>query len=84
MATNTTMPPEGPPIRKKNVRPNKMVYFDAQGVRHEIHIPTGTYERATALFVAKDWDELAKFPVWGESSNPYLYLLRRNLTYARL
>ena len=61
------MTPEEAGRCTKNVRPNKMVYFDAQGVRHEIHMPTGTWERATALFVAEDWDELAKFPVWGKS-----------------
>ncbi|KEY73951.1 hypothetical protein S7711_11401 [Stachybotrys chartarum IBT 7711] len=46
------------------VQPNKLVYFDASGVEHEIYLPRGTSERAGQLWLKEDWDQLAKYPKW--------------------
>lgn len=47
------------------VEPNKMTYADPQGIRHEIYLPKGTFRTASAYYVDKNYEELAKFPVWG-------------------
>ena len=39
-----------------------MAYVDENNVQHQIYLPKGTASLASALFVAKNWDELAKFP----------------------
>lgn len=48
------------------VQPNKMVFFDELGERHEIYLPKGTYQRAVDLSQAKKWDELLKFPAYSK------------------
>jgi hypothetical protein len=52
------------------VEPNKMVYFDGDGVQKAIYMPKGTFQKAAQHFQAKNFDELAKYPAWGRS--PYL------------
>lgn len=53
---------------KRNLEPNKMVFFDESGERHEIYLPKGTFQRAVDLSQAKNWDELSKFPVYSKSN----------------
>ncbi|KAE8550681.1 hypothetical protein TMatcc_008729 [Talaromyces marneffei ATCC 18224] len=49
---------------KRNLQPNKLVFFNESGERHEIYLPKGTFQRALDLLKAKNWDELSKFPVY--------------------
>ncbi|KAM7188063.1 hypothetical protein V8F20_010718 [Naviculisporaceae sp. PSN 640] len=49
---------------KLGTHPNMMSYVDGAGVKHEIHIPTGTYHRAAQSFRDENWDELGKFPAY--------------------
>ncbi|KAJ3496350.1 hypothetical protein NLG97_g2722 [Lecanicillium saksenae] len=44
--------------------PNKMMYSDSKGEKHEIHIPARDYYKAMEHYKRKEWDELAKFPAW--------------------
>ncbi|KAL1963941.1 hypothetical protein VTN77DRAFT_7616 [Rasamsonia byssochlamydoides] len=55
---------EEAPACEKSVNPNSMVFFDKDGVRHQIYMPKGSFEYACELAEAEDWDTLAKFPVW--------------------
>lgn len=48
--------------------PNKLEYNDGKGVRHSIHMPTGTFRKAIKYYEDENWDELAKHPAWGMSS----------------
>lgn len=72
-STTTNNESQAEPLTRTNnsnprkVQPNKMSFTDAQGVRHEIHMPKGTFEQACRLFIAEDWEELAKFPKWSRS-----------------
>nr|XP_036577735.1 uncharacterized protein CTRU02_12255 [Colletotrichum truncatum]KAF6784794.1 hypothetical protein CTRU02_12255 [Colletotrichum truncatum] len=50
------------------VEPNKMVYFDGEGVRKEIHMPKGTARKAAELLEAQNWEELAKFSPWNNQT----------------
>ncbi|KAH8703766.1 hypothetical protein BGW36DRAFT_423314 [Talaromyces proteolyticus] len=53
-----------PSTCKRTVHPDKMVFFDNSGERHEIYLPKETYQRAVDLSQAKNWDELSKFPTY--------------------
>lgn len=59
-------PISAPPIPKKTVECNMMVYMDCVGIKHEIYMPKGTMQRAGKLLEEKNWDELAKYPKWGK------------------
>ena len=48
-------------------QPNRMDYTDAEWVEHSIHIPKGTIEAAVEHILAKNFEELAKYPAWGKS-----------------
>lgn len=52
--------------RQESYHPNKMVYFDDNNLRHEIHIPTRDYYKAHLHLLKKEWSELNKFPKWGK------------------
>jgi hypothetical protein len=54
---------------EKLVEPNKLVFTDDEGVRHAIHMPAGTFRIANDHYIAENYDELKKFPAWGECSN---------------
>ncbi|OAR05861.1 hypothetical protein LLEC1_05761 [Akanthomyces lecanii] len=49
------------------VEPNQFGYKDGDGVEHLIHMPGGTYQKTIKLYNEKNWDELAKYPVWSMS-----------------
>lgn len=51
-----------------HVRPNKMTYQDGNGVQRSIYIPREAYEQVNKLFVEKDWEGLARFPVWSKAT----------------
>ncbi|ATY61266.1 hypothetical protein A9K55_006523 [Cordyceps militaris] len=46
--------------------PNNFIYTDNNGIRHNIHLPGGTYKKAMKYYEEKNWNELAKFPAWGK------------------
>ena len=48
------------------VQPNAMAFVDEEGVKHEVHLPQGTYETAAAHFKVGNWTALKNFPAWGE------------------
>lgn len=50
----------------KTVECNMMSYTDSEGVTRQIYMPKGTAGLAGALYTAKRFDELARFPAWGE------------------
>lgn len=50
----------------KTVECNMMSYTDGEGVTWQIYMPKGTAGLAGALYTAKRFDELARFPAWGE------------------
>lgn len=50
----------------KTVECNMMSYTDGDGVARKIYMPKGTAGLAGALYTAKRFDDLAKFPAWGE------------------
>lgn len=54
---------------EKLLEPNKLVFTDDEGVRHAIHMPAGTFKTANDHYIAENYDELKKFPAWGECSN---------------
>ena len=54
------------------VEPNIMGFTDEDGVQHEIHLPKGTFQAATQLFLDGNWTLLKTFPKWGESSPLHL------------
>lgn len=54
------------PRPTKTVECNMMSYTDGEGVTREIYMPKGTMGLACALSEAKRFDDLAKFPAWGE------------------
>jgi len=59
----------------KNIfEPNKMTYFDTEGVQHEIHMPKGTFKTACDYLMAGNFEELAKFPAWGTSRRQLISL----------
>ncbi|KAM7214279.1 hypothetical protein V8F06_010330 [Rhypophila decipiens] len=58
-------PPTNPPRSTGTVECNMMEYTDDQGVTHQIYLPKGTMQRAARLFLAKNWEELGKFPAYG-------------------
>lgn len=62
------LPISGPAIPRptKTVDCNMMSYADDDGVTHQIYMPKGTARLAGALFTAKRFSDLAKFPAWGE------------------
>lgn len=65
-----SVPPENPNLGKECeliVECNQLNYQDGEGVQRQIFIPKGTMSRATELLEAENWEELAKFPVWGKS-----------------
>ncbi len=53
---------------QKMRHPDMMSYTDGDGVKHEIYIPARDYYKCTLHFVKEEWDELAKFPKWSEST----------------
>lgn len=64
---NASLPPGFPPIRPtKTVECNMMSYTDGEGVARSIYMPKGTAGLAAALHTARRFDDLAKFPAWGE------------------
>lgn len=54
------------PRPTKTVECNMMSYTDGEGVVRQIYMPKGTAKLAGTLYKAKRFDDLAKFPVWGE------------------
>lgn len=67
--TKTPIPAEDKhkfkPIRSRQA--NKIGYTDAEGVVHSIYIPKGSIKAAEEYLIAKNFEELAKYPAWGES-----------------
>ncbi|GIJ85109.1 hypothetical protein Asppvi_003965 [Aspergillus pseudoviridinutans] len=61
---NTTQAPEQFSSCPKTVQPNKLVFFDKSGERHEIYLPKGTIQKAIDLSQEENWDELLKFPLY--------------------
>lgn len=61
-------PPSSPtvPHPTKTVECNMMSYTDGEGVARRIYIPKGTMSVACALYADKRFDDLARFPAWGE------------------
>lgn len=59
---------------EKLVEPNKLVFTDDEGVRHAIHMPAGTFKTANEHYIAENYDELKKFPAWGECSKQEQFL----------
>ena len=45
---------------------NRVNYTDGTGKKCSIWMQKGTMEAACAYFKAENWEELAKYPVWGE------------------
>lgn len=43
-----------------------MSYTDGEGVARRIYMPKRTMSLASALLSGKRFDDLARFPVWGE------------------
>ena len=65
--TGNRQPPSGGPTKCEwAYKPNMMKFFDENGAEYKIHMPTGTYEKATQHYINEEWDELKKFPKWGE------------------
>ncbi|GFF82219.1 hypothetical protein IFM47457_05730 [Aspergillus lentulus] len=64
---DTTQAPEQLSSCPKSVQPNKLVFFDKSGERHEIYLPKGTIQKALDLLQEENWDELLKFPPYSES-----------------
>ncbi|KAL2277319.1 hypothetical protein FJTKL_00043 [Diaporthe vaccinii] len=54
------------PRPTKTVECNMMSYTDGEGVARKIYMPKGTARLAGTLYTAKRFDDLARFPVWGE------------------
>ncbi|KAG6365297.1 hypothetical protein INS49_006906 [Diaporthe citri] len=54
------------PRPTKTVECNVMSYTDGEGVARRIYMPKGTAGLAGALYTAKRFDDLARFPAWGE------------------
>ncbi|KAL2222441.1 hypothetical protein M432DRAFT_586464 [Thermoascus aurantiacus ATCC 26904] len=52
----------------RHVQPNRMVYTDARGARQAIHLPRGTFDRASASLDAGDFDALARYPAWANQT----------------
>ena len=50
----------------KTVECNMMSYTDGEGVARQIYMPKGTIRLASALYTAKRFSDLARFPAWGE------------------
>lgn len=50
----------------KTVDCNMMSYTDGEGVARQIYMPKGTAGLASALYADKRFDDLARFPAWGE------------------
>lgn len=50
----------------KTVECNMMSYTDGEGVTRKIYMPKGTARLAGTLYTAKRFDDLARFPAWGE------------------
>lgn len=70
-SNNSTInqPPPNPPFNAMpgwTVECNSMEFVDSHGVKHKIYLPKGTMKRACQLFADENWDELVKFPVYGE------------------
>ena len=57
---------DGPQNCSVKHEPNKMGFMDDEGVKHEIHMPKGTFSTATQHYMDRNWAELHKFPGWGE------------------
>ncbi|KAF7166918.1 hypothetical protein CNMCM5623_000455 [Aspergillus felis] len=64
---NTTQAPEQFSSCTKTVQPNKLVFFDKSGERHEIYLPKGTLQKAIGLLQEENWDELLKFPPYNQN-----------------
>lgn len=54
------------PRPTKTVECNMMSYTDGEGVTRQIYMPKGTMSLACALYAGKRFDDLARFPAWGE------------------
>lgn len=54
------------PRPTKTVECNMMSYTDDEGVTRQIYIPKGTMGVACALYADKRFEDLARFPAWGE------------------
>jgi hypothetical protein len=63
--------PESLPVPTRSVECNMMSYIDDKGVRKEIWMPKGTADTASKHLKKKNWDALAKFPEWSESTFKY-------------
>lgn len=50
----------------KTVDCNMLSYTDGEGIARHIYMPKGTMHLACALYDGKRFDDLAKFPAWGE------------------
>ncbi|KAK4223823.1 hypothetical protein QBC38DRAFT_486869 [Podospora fimiseda] len=60
------------------LKPNRMGFKNRKGKMIEIHIPTGTYERALELFRAENWEELEKFPAYtGQKYTAADYIIQK-------
>ena len=63
--TDSNLPrPLARPIRSREC--NVMSYTDGEGAKKKIWMPKGTMRTACNHLAEKDWDALAKFPVWSE------------------
>ncbi len=70
MPRNDPIPPDCPngPTCQKGVEPNCMFYKDGKGVQRQIFLEQGSLDKASEHLEKCEWDELAKFPVWGKFS----------------
>lgn len=50
----------------KTVECNMTSYTDDEGVTRQIYMPKGTMSVACALYAGKRFEDLARFPAWGE------------------
>jgi hypothetical protein len=66
---------------ERRLQPNKMVFFDDSGERHEIYLPQGTFQRAVELSQAKNWDELSNFSIYGKSNRIIRYVNYRSTDF---
>lgn len=60
------------PRPTKSVEVNSMSYTDKEGTKHTIYLPKGTARIATKLLTENMYDELAKFPPYGEWASSVL------------
>lgn len=60
--------PSSPTVLRptKTVECNMMSYTDDEGVIRQIYMPKGTMSLACALYADNRFDDLARFPAWGE------------------